>query len=288
MGTHPIFESDFDCLTDKMNSLLCRSVLSQNTKSCMVVKRANSFLVRSSKVPNGTLSLIYQTRTIISGSSLNRKEKLTFEEQELKNKTALYYMLSVALFFLGLGFWSVPLYRAFCESVGMGDSTQLGLKGHDSSKVETMEPIYEHPIVVRFKASTTSGLPWKFTPCQESIIVYPGETALAFYTATNETNEPIIGVSTYNLIPYEIGMYFNKIQCFCFEEQILNPGESVDMPVFFFIDPDVDEDPNCFNMEAVALNYTFHRVQSMEELPRLPGFEHIKVQKAESLVKPPF
>ena len=75
-------------------------------------------------------------------------------------------------------------------------------------------------------------------------------------------------MSTYNLIPYEIGMYFNKIQCFCFEEQILNPGESVDMPVFFFIDPDVDEDPNCFNMEAVALNYTFHRVQSMEELPR--------------------
>ena len=76
------------------------------------------------------------------------------------------------------------------------------------------------------------------------------------------------GVSTYNLIPYEIGQYFNKIQCFCFEEQILNPGESVDMPVFFFIDPDVDEDPNCFNMEAVALNYTFHRVQSMDELPR--------------------
>ena len=100
-------------------------------------------------------------------------------------------MLSVAAFFLGLGFWSVPLYRAFCESVGMGDSTQvrityytfklvqktrknsifqLGLKGHDASKVETMEPIYEHPIVVRFKAATTTGLPWKFTPCQESII----------------------------------------------------------------------------------------------------------------------
>jgi len=286
MGTHPIFESDFDCLTDKMNSLLCRTVLSQNTKSSMMIKRANSFLVRSTKLQNGPL--FYQKRTILSGTGLNRKETVNFEEQQLRNKTALYYMMSIMMFFLGLGFWSVPLYRAFCESVGMGDSTQLGLKGHDASKVETMEPIYEHPIVVRFKAATTTGLPWKFTPCQESIIVYPGETALAFYTATNETNEPIIGVSTYNLIPYEIGQYFNKIQCFCFEEQILNPGESVDMPVFFFIDPDVDEDPNCFNMEAVALNYTFHRVQSMEELPRLPGFEHIKVQKAESLVKPPF
>ena len=92
-----------------------------------------------------------------------------------------------------------------------------------------------------------------------------------FLEKNSDINPPLLiylGVSTYNLIPYEIGQYFNKIQCFCFEEQILNPGESVDMPVFFFIDPDVDEDPNCFNMEAVALNYTFHRVQSMEELPR--------------------
>jgi len=288
MGTHPIFESDFDCLTDKMNSLLCRSVLSQNTKSSLLVRRANSFLVKNTKYQFAQSLLAIPKRTNMFGSNLNRAEKLTHAEQDLKNKTALYYMMSICLAFLGLGFWSVPLYRVFCESVGMGDSTQLGLRGHDSSKVESMEPIYEHPIVVRFKASTTAGLPWKFTPCQESIIVYPGETALAFYTATNTTNEPIIGVSTYNLIPYEIGMYFNKIQCFCFEEQILNPGESVDMPVFFFIDPDVDEDPNCFNMEAVALNYTFHRVQSVEELPRLPGFEHIKVQKAESLVKPPF
>merc|ERR1712168_1203375 len=102
MGTHPIFESDFDCLTDKMNSLLCRSVLSQNTKSCMVVKRANSFLVRSSKVPNGTLPLIYQTRTIISGSSLNRKEKLTFEEQELKNIQLYITCYQLHYFFLVL------------------------------------------------------------------------------------------------------------------------------------------------------------------------------------------
>merc|ERR1712212_1282299 len=98
MGTHPIFESDFDCLTDKMNSLLCRTVLSQNTKSCMVVKRANSFLVRSSKVPNSTLPLICQTRTIISGSSLNRKEKLTFEEQELKNKRTYQRQLYITCY----------------------------------------------------------------------------------------------------------------------------------------------------------------------------------------------
>ena len=109
---------------------------------------------------------------------------------------------------------------------------------------------------------------------------------MAFYTAENLTDEPIIGVSTYNITPYEAGEYFNKIQCFCFEEQILNPGETVDMPVFFFIDPDICDDPGHTGTEQISLNYIFHRVESMEEIPRLPGFEAIKIQKAESLVKP--
>merc|ERR1712168_500076 len=122
MGTHPIFESDFDCLTDRMNSLLCRTVSSQNTKSSILVKRATSFLVKSQKESSKCL---ISSRKMLMGSNLNIKEKISFEEQDLKNKTALYYMMSIALFFLGLGFWSVPLYRAFCESVGMGDSTQV-------------------------------------------------------------------------------------------------------------------------------------------------------------------
>ena len=141
-----------------MNSLLCRTVLSQNTKSCMVIKRANSFLVRST----GTLPLTNQKRTILSDSGLNRKDQLSYEEQELKNKepfalkdcsrvecrlgiwsngykTALYYMLSVAAFFLGLGFWSVPLYRAFCESVGMGDSTQVRITSYALKLVQKLK-----------------------------------------------------------------------------------------------------------------------------------------------------
>merc|ERR1712168_22047 len=96
MGTHPIFESDFDCLTDRMNSLLCRTVLSQNTKSSILVKRATSFLVKSQKESSKCL---ISSRTMLMGSNLNRKEKISFEEQDLKNKTALYYMMSIALFF---------------------------------------------------------------------------------------------------------------------------------------------------------------------------------------------
>lgn len=87
--------------------------------------------------------------------------------------------------------------------------------------------------------------------------VFPGETALAFYTAKNPTNKPVIGISTYNVIPFEAGAYFNKIQCFCFEEQQLNPNEEVDMPVFFYIDPEICEDPKLEFLEDIILSYTF-------------------------------
>ena len=209
-----------------------------------------------------------------------------FKGNQYRLDTYKNFLISVGLSFLGLAFWSVPLYRMFCESVGQGNSAWATNKGHDDSKVEEMEPNYDFPIVIRFKSMVTPGLPWEFEPAQDHILVYPGETALAFYTAKNLTDDPIIGVSTYNIEPYEAGQYFNKIQCFCFEEQILNPGESIDMPVFFFIDPDISDDANAANTEMVHLSYIFHRVESMEQLPKLPGFEHIKVQKAESLVKP--
>lgn len=116
------------------------------------------------------------------------------------------------------------------------------------------------------------------------LVVHPGETALAFYTATNKTQHPIVGVSTYSIEPYIVGPHFNKIQCFCFEEQILYPGETVDMPVFFFIDPDISDDPDNIGTSNITLAYNFHKV-SMENMPALPGFENIQLQKAESLIK---
>ena len=112
-------------------------------------------------------------------------------------------------------------------------------------------------IRITFNGSVSDVLPWKFTPQQREVRVLPGETALAFYTATNKSDDDIIGVATYSVTPGQVGQYFSKIQCFCFEEQRLNAGETVDMPVFFYIDPDFANDPNMKGIEQVTLSYTF-------------------------------
>jgi cytochrome c oxidase assembly protein Cox11 len=112
-------------------------------------------------------------------------------------------------------------------------------------------------IRVTFNASVSDVLPWKFVPQQREVRVLPGETALAFYTATNKSDQDIIGVATYSVTPGQVAPYFSKIQCFCFEEQRLNAGETVDMPVFFYLDPDMLNDLNMKGIETVTLSYTF-------------------------------
>ena len=112
-------------------------------------------------------------------------------------------------------------------------------------------------ITVRFDSTVGDVLPWSFVPAQLDVKVVPGETALSFFTATNHSDKAITGVATYNVHPPKVGLYFNKIQCFCFEEQRLLPGETVDMPVFFFIDPDIMDDPQLKHVNNVTLSYTF-------------------------------
>ncbi|GFN78255.1 cytochrome c oxidase assembly protein cox11, mitochondrial, partial [Plakobranchus ocellatus] len=122
---------------------------------------------------------------------------------------------------LGGAYAGVPLYKVFCQATGLGGQA---VRGHDTSQVETMQAV-DRPIKVRFNADVASSMRWNFKPQQTEVTVRPGETALAFYTAKNPTDKPIIGISTYNVLPYDAGQYFNKIQCFCFEEQRLNPKE---------------------------------------------------------------
>jgi len=112
-------------------------------------------------------------------------------------------------------------------------------------------------ITVRFDSTVGDVLPWTFVPAQLDVKVVPGETALSFFTATNKSDKAITGVATYNVYPPKVGLYFNKIQCFCFEEQRLLPGETVDMPVFFFIDPEIMDDPQLRHVNNVTLSYTF-------------------------------
>ena len=162
---------------------------------------------------------------------------------------------SLGICFLTLSYAAVPLYRAICQRTGFG-----GIPITDSRLFtpERLVPVEDHKrIRVTFASSVSDTLNWKFTPQQREVRVKPGETALAFYTATNNTKDDIIGVATYSVTPGQIAPYFSKIQCFCFEEQKLRAGETVDMPVFFFIDPEFTKDPAMRGIDTVTLSYTF-------------------------------
>lgn len=145
---------------------------------------------------------------------------------------------------------------------GFGGTTQRA----DEIKAKTIKPVDGGRVIrVDFTANVHSTMPWKFKPAQQSVRVVPGETALAFYTVNNTTEKPITGVATYNVYPPKAGLYFNKIQCFCFEEQRLNAKEEVDMPVFFFLDPELLDDPSMSNVNTITLSYTFFKTDNDEE-----------------------
>lgn len=187
------------------------------------------------------------------------------EHYNQKNKSVGYYGLSVIIGFLALAYGSVPLYKMICATTGWGGQP-VRAHGADSDTdpdiARRLVPIKTaNRIKVQFNASVSDVLPWKFVPQQREVSVYPGETALAFYKATNNGDQDIIGVATYSVTPAQCAPYFSKIQCFCFEEQRLNAGETVDMPVFFYLDPDLLNDMNMRNVETVTLNYTFFKAR---------------------------
>jgi len=182
-----------------------------------------------------------------------------------KNLSTLYYTISIILGTVAFSYGSVPMYKMICQTTGWGGQPikapgHGGPEGSDPSL--RLQPVVgAKRIRITFNGSVSDVLPWKFTPQQREVRVLPGETALAFYTATNKSDEDIIGVATYSVTPGQVAPYFSKIQCFCFEEQRLNAGETVDMPVFFYIDPDFVNDPNMRGIEQVTLSYTFFKAR---------------------------
>ncbi|KAF0308277.1 Cytochrome c oxidase assembly protein COX11, mitochondrial [Amphibalanus amphitrite] len=185
------------------------------------------------------------------------------QQRSRRLRSTLYYVTAMGVLVGGLSYAAVPLYRIFCQAYAYGGTTQ----GHDAEKVLTMKKVEDRELTIRFNADTASSMTWSFRPQQREIKVRPGETALAFYTATNPTDRPIDGIATYNVVPFEAGAYFNKIQCFCFEEQRLNAKEQVDMPVFFYIDPEFDEDPHMENVKEITLSYTFFEAKDSIKMP---------------------
>ncbi|RMZ74298.1 cytochrome-c oxidase assembly [Pyrenophora seminiperda CCB06] len=186
-------------------------------------------------------------------------------QYKTKNRTAMNYVFSVIVGFVAITYGSVPMYKMICQQTGWGGqpikSAAHGGDGSIDPSVR-LKPIENHPrIRITFNGSVSDVLPWKFVPQQREVRVLPGETALAFYTATNKSPEDIIGVATYSVTPGQVAPYFSKIQCFCFEEQRLNAGETVDMPVFFYIDPEFVTDPSMKGIETVTLSYTFFKAK---------------------------
>lgn len=191
-------------------------------------------------------------------SSQNSKPNAT----EKANMNSLYYMTTVVVFFFGLTYASVPLYKVFCSMTGFGGTTQVA----DEEKARKVAPVEGSKIIkVYFTSNVHSAMPWKFRPTQNEVKIIPGETALAFYTVKNTADHPITGVATYNVHPPKAGLYFNKIQCFCFEEQRLDAHEEIDMPVFFFIDPEFVDDPAMEAVNHITLSYTFFKTGEEEK-----------------------
>ncbi len=155
-----------------------------------------------------------------------------------------------------LAWASVPFYDWFCRVTGFGGTTGVKTAGSDE--------ILDQTIKIRFDASLERDMPWSFKPMEREMTLKIGETGLAFYEAYNPTDHPVAGSASYNVFPYEAGGFFNKIDCFCFEEQVLEPGERVQMPVTFFVDPEIVTDLDAQYVHTITLSYTFYEIDLPE------------------------
>ena len=163
---------------------------------------------------------------------------------------------------VGMAYAAVPLYAMFCQMTGYGGTTQ---------RVEQYsDRILDREITVRFDANT-SGLPWDFKPVARAMTMKIGETAQAHYTATNLFDTPTAGRATFNVTPELAGSYFNKVECFCFTDTTLKPGETIDMPVVFYVDPDIVDLPELKDITTITLSYTFFPIETEKPVAAAPG-----------------
>ncbi|MFW0777585.1 MAG: cytochrome c oxidase assembly protein [Rickettsiales bacterium] len=165
------------------------------------------------------------------------------------NRSLAFNLVALATGMLMLAYASVPLYRLFCQVTGYGGTTQQA--DHAPTK------ILDRPITIRFNADIDPKLPWKFAAGEPKRTIKIGQQGLTYYVAENNSDKPVIGRAIYNVVPHEAGQYFVKIDCFCFEEQTLQPGEKVNMPVSFYIDPAIVDDPDIKDVNTITLSYTF-------------------------------
>ncbi len=172
------------------------------------------------------------------------------------NRNARTGLLAALLVFgmTGMAFASVPLYRIFCQATGFGGTTQMKIGG------EAPGAVAGKLINVRFDSNVSSALPWSFAPEKHVERSAVGARKMAFFTAKNLSDRPVTGTATFNVTPLQAGQYFTKVQCFCFTEQVLKPGEEIRMPVVYYIDPKILDDPDASRISEITLSYTFYPV----------------------------
>ncbi len=175
-----------------------------------------------------------------------------------KHRTAAFALIAAGAM-LGLGYAAVPLYRLFCTTTGYGGTTMR------ATEASVPGAVVGKTMVIRFDANHNSGLPWSFKPEISTQTVTIGARNIAFFTATNLSNRTVTGTATYNVTPESSGQYFSKIQCFCFTQQTLAPGQTVRMPVIFFVNPDVLKDPDTKDISEITLSYTFYPVDEAKK-----------------------
>ena len=189
-----------------------------------------------------------------------------------QKKTAAM-LAGVAVVMLSLSFAAVPFYNWFCRVTGYAGTTSVAATGADE--------VLEQTVKIRFDASLEAGMPWEFRAVQPSMTIRIGETGLAFFEAYNPTDKPVGGQASYNVTPDQSGGYFTKIECFCFTEQILQPGERVQMPVSFYVDPSIVKDPEASLIKEITLSYTFH----VADIPQKQAANTVAPALAETPVK---
>jgi cytochrome c oxidase assembly protein subunit 11 len=173
------------------------------------------------------------------------------------NSRVAAMLVGVVVTMGALAWAAVPFYDWFCRVTGYGGTTNVA--------AENTSEILDEIVTVRFDANTAPGMPWEFRPVQNEMKLRIGETGMAFYEAYNPTDKPVAGTASYNVSPDLAGYYFDKIQCFCFTEQVLKPGERVEMPVVFFVDPELVKDRDAGRIRNITLSYTFYQTELPEE-----------------------
>ena len=176
-------------------------------------------------------------------------------DRDRRNRRTLVAMAGIGLAMLALGFASVPLYRIFCQTTGFGGTTQRA-----AADVK-LTPVAGRTMSIRFDSNVQPGMPWEFRPEHRTDTVTVGARDMAIFIAKNLSDKPVTGTASFNVTPTQAGAYFTKIQCFCFTQQTLQPGEEVRMPVIYYVDPKILQDPDNKDTQQITLSYTFYPVE---------------------------